>query len=90
MSYRLWRTLAIRAGYGKTVQEFVRRYRRDRPTIVLLPGGMGSQLDRSRERYTGQSAPPQFYKTAWADSGFIFKRDALNLEIDEQGRDLGK
>ena len=90
MSYKLWRAAAIRSGYARTIQNLVKRYRRDRPTIVLLPGGMGSQLDRSRDKYNGSIALPQFFKTVWADSGIILLRDALKLEIDGQGRDIGK
>ena len=45
MNYPVWRRHAIHNVYGSTISEFVDRYQRGRPTIVLLPGGMGSHLE---------------------------------------------
>lgn len=87
MDYHSWRTAAMRNLYADGIRRLVARYRRGRPTIVLLPGGMGSQLDRSLDAHTPRALPPQIFDTVWADVGLLFNQDALTLEIDGRGRD---
>ena len=59
------------------------------PTVVLLPGGMGSQLDYSHRRYRNDSDLPfERYDPIWMDPGILFQRDALKLSIQSTGRDV--
>lgn len=87
MDYDVGRVAAIQSAYLGIIKAFMPRYRAGRPTVVMLPGGMGSQLDRSPEPYRGE--PPDFnrYDTVWIDLGLIFSSDGLALEIDAHGRD---
>lgn len=87
MNYDTWRTTSIRNIYASAIRSLVARYHRGEPTVILLPGGMGSQLDRSLEAHTPQALPPEIYDPVWADVGLLFNQDALTLEIDAQGRD---
>jgi hypothetical protein len=87
MSYDIGRTNAIRRAYAGHIKSFVERYIRGRKTVVLLPGGMGSQLDFSPRPYDGVPMSFADYETAWMDIGVVFDRDVLKLEIDDQGRD---
>ena len=92
MTYEEWRVAAVREIYANTIKDLVgKKYRKDRPTVVLLPGGMGSELRRSDMRYEGQSEMPKRdeYNTVWIDGGILGK-DALKLKIDDQGRDVGQ
>ena len=73
--------------YAAAIHDLVKRYRRGRLTVVLLPGGMGSQLDRSLDPHAPGALPPAMFETVWADAGLLFNQDALTLEIDGQGRD---
>jgi len=89
MTYDEWRVAAVKGVYTRTIEKLVDDYRKDRPTIVLLPGGMGSRLLRSDERYEGRSEIPTPRNPIWIDLGIVLG-EALKLEIDDQGRDLGK
>ena len=62
-------------------------HRVGRPTIMLLPGGMGSQLDRSLEAYQRGQLLPTDYDTVWIDFGTIFLGQARSLMIETNGRD---
>lgn len=87
MSYQDWRTRAIRSVSSMVVGDFVNRYRPGRPTVVLLPGGMGSQLDRSDAPFREGALPPTEYDTVWIDLGTLVLGQALTLEIEPDGRD---
>src|SRR5690606_14751376 len=87
VDYRTWRAAAARYVYERAIQRLVARYRRARPTLVLLPGGMGSQLDSSLAAHDPRALPPARFETMWADVGLLFNQDALTLEIDGRGRD---
>lgn len=87
MNYDIGRSLAVRNGYALTIKEFVKRYRLKKPTVVLLAGGMGSQLDRSPAPYQGEPIDLSNYHTVWMDPGLFFEGDTLKLEIDDQGQD---
>jgi len=87
MNYEEWRVAAVKGVYTRTINDLVKRYQKNEPTIVLLPGGMGSQLLQSDERYHGQSEVPIPRDPIWIDKG-IAVGEALELEIDDQGRDL--
>ena len=90
MGYHEIRYLEIRDAHATRIREFLSRYRPGRPTVVLLPGGMGSQLDRSDQRYRDDHPVPAFkYDPVWLDLGLLFDGDALTLELHRDGRDKG-
>ena len=90
MTYEKARHSSIRDALGRRIEAFARHYKPGLPTIILLPGGMGSQLDRSKRRYTrGTNLPFQHYDPIWMDFGILFDNDALMLEIDHSGKDIG-
>jgi hypothetical protein len=89
MSYESARALEIQDAYARRVEDFVREYRPGKPSIILLPGGMGSQLDRSDEPYEDDgSLPFDAYDPVWMDRGIV-TGDAVHLEIMADGRDQG-
>ena len=87
MSYEDWRTRSIHNMSNAVVREFVNCYRCRRPTVVLLPGGMGSQLDRSLDSYIDGRTPLIDYDPVWIDLGTIFDGQARSLLIEDSGRD---
>jgi pimeloyl-ACP methyl ester carboxylesterase len=86
MSYENWRQREIVNIVKSNIGRFIQNYDHDKPTIVLLPGGMGSQLDRSQRHYRHDPMPPSRFHTVWADTGIVFG-DAYDLKIMENGRD---
>ena len=90
MTYRVARNRSIRDALGRRIEAFARRYQPGLPTIIVLPGGMGSQLDRSNRRYTWDADLPfERYDPIWMDLGILFDNDALLLEIQGSGKDVG-
>jgi pimeloyl-ACP methyl ester carboxylesterase len=90
MSYESARRNSIRDALHWRVEDYATRYRNGAPTVVVLPGGLGSQLDRSKRRYSGnQSAPFERYDPVWMDIGVVFGDDARELEIADDGHDIG-
>ena len=56
----------------------------------MLPGGMGSQLERSVKTYVNDASLPfRAYDPVWMDIGLLFGGDTLKLEILASGRDKG-
>lgn len=90
MTYEEWRVAAVKSVYTRTIERLMRHYRKGQPTIVLLPGGMASRLLQSRERYEGQSEVAKPDDLIWIDLREISSGEALELEIDDEGRDLGQ
>lgn len=90
MTYRVARNDSIRRALGRRIEAFAQHYRPGLPTIILLPSGMGSQLNRSKRRYTEDAdLPLEYDDTIWMDWGIWFNNDALLLEIQDSGRDVG-
>jgi hypothetical protein len=89
MSYDSTRKKEIRDAHGRQIEEFARSYQKGRPTVLLLPGGMGSQIDRSDKPYAGQASLPFKYDPIWVDPGIVFDKEALQLEIDSNAHDIG-
>ena len=87
MSYSVWRRRAILNTYNTRIREFVGRYKTGHPTVVLLPGGMGSQLNRSMEAYQGCCAQPTDYDTVWVDRGTFYTGKVRSMKIEDDGRD---
>lgn len=89
MSYDSTRRRIIHDVHQARIVEFAKRYRCGFPTIVLLPGGMGSQLDRSPNAYTGDgSVSGAGFENVWLDLGVFFGRDAELIEIQPSDADL--
>lgn len=88
MDYDLARNQAVHDSYAKNVKDFLDHYRAGEPTVVMLPGGMGSQLDRSSEAYHGQAMSFLDYSPVWLSPGVIFRGDALTLEIEQNRHDI--
>ncbi len=88
MEYDLYRNQAVHDSYARNVQDFLDSYRVGVPTIVMLPGGMGSQLDRSPTPYRGQDIPFSGYSPVWLSPGILFRGDGLTLEMDAARHDI--
>ena len=88
MSYNSVRKKEICAAHNRHIEEFARNYKRKRPTILFLPGGMGSQIDRSVGPYTGNASPAFMYDPIWMDPGIVFDKEALQLEIEPNSHDV--
>ncbi len=90
MSYSTSRRAEIKHEYLRNIKHFAAAYDRSKPTVVVLPGGMGSQLERSVKTYVNDSSLPfRTYNPVWMDFGLIFGGDALKLEILASSRDKG-
>ena len=89
MNYQSARRKEIGQAHMRQVEEFARTYKKNRPTVVLVPGGMGSQIDRSKMPYKGAASLPFRYDPIWMDPGIIFNEEALQLEILPNTHDIG-
>ena len=82
------RKLETRDAHFRYIDEFARTYKKGRPTIVLLPGGMGSQLDRTTKPFRGRASLPfKRYDPVWIDLGILFDLEIKQLEILANGHD---
>ena len=89
MAYENARKLEIQDAHARRIEKFARTYKKNRPTVVLIPGGMGSQIDRSTKPFRGNASLPfKRYDPIWMDLGIIFDREVLQLEIKDNGHDL--
>lgn len=90
MSYSTSRRAEIKHEYLRNIKRFASAYDRSKETVVLLPGGMGSQLERSVKTYVDDSSLPfRTYNPVWIDLGLLFAGDTLKLEILTSSRDKG-
>jgi hypothetical protein len=89
VSYHSARKKEIRDAHDRHIEEFARGYKRNRPTILFLPGGMGSQIDRSDKPYAGAASLPFAYDPIWIDPGIVFDKEALQLQIKSNAHDIG-
>lgn len=91
MDYATARNLEIHDSHQRFVRQFAQSYRVGQPTVVLLPGGMGSHLDRSTLPFKNEhSIPFPFYDPVWIDLELIFGRDLELVEIGGNGHDVGE
>ena len=82
------RTNETRDRHFERIRELLDHYRRGAQTIVLLPGGMGSQLDVSTATFPADGdAPPTGWDAAWLSLGVLFKRSLEGLVISPNGHD---
>lgn len=89
MAYHDWRTNAILSEYDEVIRNFVDGYKFSRPTVVLLPGGMGSRLRRSSHPYQRGSIAAIPDSTVWFDLDTLIGGEARTLEIQSNDRDQG-
>jgi pimeloyl-ACP methyl ester carboxylesterase len=86
MSYESYRKLAIEGYYDHQLQSLLSSFDPNKPTVILLPGGMGSQLERTEYPVGGE--PNVINDVIWVDWGIFWpKRDARNAEIEVRGRE---
>ena len=84
MSYDSYRKAKIQGYYDAQLETLVSGFDPRRPTVLLLPGGMGSQLERT-EHPVGKE-PNVINDVIWVDWGiFRPKKDAVKLEIQISG-----
>ncbi len=81
MSYGTSRKSEIRHEYLRNIKRFASAYDRSKDTVIMLPGGMGSQLERSAKKYVDNASLPfRIYDPVWMDLGLLFSNDRLKLE----------
>ncbi|MEJ1341373.1 MAG: hypothetical protein RPU14_04785 [Candidatus Sedimenticola sp. (ex Thyasira tokunagai)] len=86
MDYEIGRANAVRRASLGTIKKLLANFDPYRKTVILLPGGMGSHLERSPEKFQGEPMSFDDYDPVWMDTGILFG-DARKMEIDSQGRD---
>jgi hypothetical protein len=84
MPYEQYRRALIEQYYVHQLQSFVNGYVPGKPNVLLLPGGMGSQLMRTPYPYP--KAPNVPNDVVWLDLS-TFTGDARKLEIEADGKD---
>jgi pimeloyl-ACP methyl ester carboxylesterase len=84
MSYESYRKAKIQGYYDYQLETLVSGFDPYRPTVILLPGGMGSQLERT-EHPVG-TEPNVINDVIWVDLGILPpKKDAFKLQIEVSG-----
>ncbi len=88
MSYQAARATLIDAAYDWQRREFFSSFDPAAPTVILLPGGMGSQLDRTVDAFAeGKALPFGDFETVWAGFGLIFGDEAASLAMTPSRED---
>jgi len=73
------------------IDDFFATFNPDRKTVILLPGGMGSQLYRADRPFEEGTSGRYRFDEIWLDRGiFGPARDGLKLVIDQDGFDLNR
>ena len=85
MSYEQYRVSLIQGYYDNQLETLLSDFDPQRRTVILLPGGMGSQLMRSEDAYP--ASPNVISDVVWIDLGIALANDALKLEVDAAGQD---
>lgn len=89
VSYEKYRKDLIQGYYDHQLETLMMGFDPARPTVILLPGGMGSQLERSENKYP--ASPNVINDVIWMDAGILPpRRDALKLETNPAGEDLDR
>lgn len=72
---------------GPAISAFVAAYKPNRPTVILLPGGMGSNLLRADGAFTPGSPPKVFsYDTLWVALRLLIDAGELAMVGDEDSQ----
>ena len=88
MNYDIWRRRSIEHALDVQLTGVVGRYKPEQPTVCLLPGGMGSQLNLSSRRHNpAEPIPANPVEPVWLDFG-VTSGEAHSLRITD-GRDYG-
>lgn len=88
MTYEQSRRHEIRSNIIRVVNNLVNSYDPNKKTVILLPGGMGSHLERTTSSYKpSKPGPFKNFETLWIDIGIIFTQDALKIGIQKNNRD---
>jgi len=86
MDYEQYRTSLIKGYYTHQLETLMSNFDPSRNTVILLPGGMGSQLERTEHPYPAN--PNVINDVIWLDWGIRRpKYDAYKMEIDDTGQD---
>lgn len=89
MSYQSVRTALVDAAYDWQRREFMSAFDPAAPTVIIVPGGMGSQLDRTVKVYRdGGDLPFGDFATVWAGFGLLFGGEADSLRMNAAGEDF--
>lgn len=75
----------------KRADQFAALYKPDRPSVVLVPGGMGSRLLQADTAFQDGQVYPQIpsYREIWLSVAAIVHRDISQIEMTNNGRDFG-
>ena len=84
MTYDEYRRTLIDQYYDYQLESFINGFAPGKPNVILLPGGMGSQLERTSQPFP--TSPNVINDVVWLDFG-IAAGDAVTLEIDNDGKD---
>lgn len=86
MTYESYRKALIDSYYDHQLESLLSGFDPNRRTVIFLPGGMGSQLERTEGAYP--KSPNIFTEIVWMDVGILGKFDAKTLEIESDEKDL--
>ena len=89
MEYHEVRLQELKANNLRRAKELVDDYLSDQDTVIMLPGGGGSELLQSDKSYAKKTPGKFIYDPVWIDIGIVnpFKPDAYELFIKDNGRD---
>lgn len=73
------------AAHSRQIDRYAEAYRPGHRTVVFIPGGLGTRLDRTTAPFQTEQTRWS-YETVWMDSGILFG-DARALAIHRDGRD---
>ncbi len=91
MSYITERQKIIWSELRERADRFARAYDPSRPSVILVPGGMGSRLYQSTVKYAeGTPFPnPLRSRRIWLSFAAIFRGELVQLRMTKSGRDTG-
>jgi len=82
MTYCQYREAMVAAYYSGQLTGLISRFDPTKETVFLLPGGMGSGLNRTDQKYPAPS-PNVFDYQVWVGPQTIFGGNAPYLQIDQ-------
>jgi len=86
--YQKVRNRQICYAYDRRITNFLNSYVKGNPTVLFLPGGMGSQLCISEKKFKkSKSFKNSKYPVIWYDTGLVFSKDfkQMTLNMTENG-----